>query len=707
MICLPLPLEHYVWVQDFDAGLLHTYPVLHRRKTRHGKKPDILDCICAFDIEASNLDDIEQAVMYIWQFQIDTELTVFGRTWEEFDELLHKIIKALPKGCNLVCYVHNLSYEYSYLKSVYNFRKEEVFAVQRRKVLRCDMYERIEFRCSYKLSNMSLKDFCRKYQVEHQKLADYDYNITLYPWDELTIEQLRYCQNDVLGLVEAVRRLLLWENDTLITVPLTSTGFVRRECKKIMRENLGYKWAEKYFPDQKLYGLMRRCFRGGDTCANRWYMDETLSNVQSYDRSSSYPDVLVNCLFPVTPFKECTQPLNISYLEKLINHRQRAIIMEVRLTGVKLRSRYWGDPYLTKDKSSNIVNAEVMNGRILSADSLEVVITEVDYWIIKEVYEYNIEVLTWYKASKGYLPDCFRDYIKKLYRQKTELKGKAGSTPEESEYNERLYMKSKALLNSVYGMTAQQPIKEIIEYWLEDRDFHYAETDPVQLFEKCKGSYWLPYEWGIYCTAWARYRLWEGISLVTRNQSRLDEHFSDFVYCDTDSVKYLGNVDWTEYNAQRIADSTSTGAYARDQNGTIHYMGVYEQEHSMDFFRTTGSKKYAYVIDGKLSVTIAGVDKKLGGRELASRGGIDALVDGFVFREAGGLMAKYNDFPPEEYIMRDGHLLHITSNCYLCQSEYTLGTLELYKRILFMAKADLDRIERIMYNELASARDDI
>ena len=339
MICLPLPLEHYVWEQDFDAGLLHTFPVLHRRKTKHGKKPDILDCICAFDIEASNLDDIEQAVMYIWQFQIDTELTVFGRTWEEFDELLHKIIKVLPKGCNLVCYVHNLSYEYSYLKSVYDFRKEEVFAVQRRKVLRCDMYDRIEFRCSYKLSNMSLKDFCRKYQVKHQKLQDYDYNITLYPWDELTIEQLRYCQNDVLGLVEAVRRLLIWENDTLITVPLTSTGFVRRECKKIMRENLGYKWAEKYFPDQKLYGLMRRCFRGGDTCANRWYMDETLSNVQSYDRSSSYPDVLVNCLFPVTPFKECTQPLKVSYLEKLINHRQRAIIMEVRLTDVKLRNR--------------------------------------------------------------------------------------------------------------------------------------------------------------------------------------------------------------------------------------------------------------------------------------------------------------------------------------------------------------------------------
>lgn len=451
MICLPLPLEHYVWEQDFDAGILHTFPVLKRKASKYGKKPDILDCICAFDIEASNLDDIEQAVMYIWQFQIDEEVTVFGRSWEEFDDLLHKLIKCLPAGCNLVVYVHNLSYEFSFLRSVYQFRKEEVFAVQRRKVLRCDMYDRIEFRCSYKLSNMSLKDFCRKYQVKHQKLQDFDYNIIRYPWSDLTVEELRYCQNDVIGLIEAVRHLLLWEYDNLITVPLTSTGFVRRECKEIIRTRIGYKWAQKYFPSPELYDLMRRCFRGGDTCANRWYIDETLTHVKSYDRSSSYPDVLVNCLFPRTPFQKCEQKISIAYLEKLINDRQRAVIMEVRLTDLKLKNRYWGDPYLTKDKSRDLISPEIFNGRILSAVSLVTVITEVDYWIIKEIYDFDMEILQYYKASKGYLPDCFRDYIKKLYRQKTELKGKEGETPEETEYNERLYMKSKALLNSVYG----------------------------------------------------------------------------------------------------------------------------------------------------------------------------------------------------------------------------------------------------------------
>lgn len=491
---LPLPLEAYVYEEDFDPGLLSGFDIIKRKKTKHGKRPDILDCICAFDIEATNIDSIEQAVMYIWQFQIDTELTVFGRTWEEFEDLIHKLISGLPEGCNLVVYVHNLSYEFCYLKGIYEFKPEEVFAVQRRKVVRCDMFDRIEFRCSYKLSNMSLKDFTRRYQVKHQKLTDYDYDIQLYPWSPLTIEQLRYCQNDVLGLVESVRRLLIWEHDTLISVPLTSTGFVRRECKKLLRENLGYTWARKYFPSPRLYEYMKRCFRGGDTCANRWYIDETLTNVKSYDRSSSYPDVMVNCLYPVTPFVECNQRITVPYLEKLIQ-RGRAIIMEIRLTNVRLKSKYWGDPYLTKDKSKNLSpDAEIMNGRILSARSLETVITEVDYQIIKSEYDYEIEILTYFKASKGMLPECLREYITQLYKNKTELKGLQGATPEETEYNERIYMKSKALLNSVYGMTATSPIKEVIEYLKEDRDFHYEHSDQEALFKKCKELYWIPYE---------------------------------------------------------------------------------------------------------------------------------------------------------------------------------------------------------------------
>mgnify|MGYP002518609718 CR=1 FL=1 len=133
---------------EFDYALMHKYKPQKRKQGNHktGNRATYLDCVCAFDIETSviktgehyrdtkheeKIDDVV-AIMYIWQFQIEKEITVFGRSWEEFDDLLRKCIKALPEGCNLVVYVHNLSYEFCYLKGIYDFKPEEVFAVQRR-----------------------------------------------------------------------------------------------------------------------------------------------------------------------------------------------------------------------------------------------------------------------------------------------------------------------------------------------------------------------------------------------------------------------------------------------------------------------------------------------------------------------------------------------------------------------------------------------
>ena len=298
-VYLPLPLENYIDVLDFDAGIFHKYGVIKRRKSkkRTVDKQDILDCICAFDIEATNIDSIEQAVMYIWQFQIDTELTVFGRTWEEFLDMLRKIVVALPAHTQLVVYIHNASYEHSFIKGVYDFEPEEVFATQRRKVLYFRMYDKIEFRCSYRMSNLNLKDFTRKYKVKHMKLLDFDYKVPRYWFTPLTVEELRYCQNDVLGLVEAIRAVLIDERETLLSVPLTSTGFIRKQLKKIVFETLGYNYAKPFFPSPDLYRLMRLAFRGGDTHCNRYYVDDILEDVNSVDRSSSYPDVLCNGFF--------------------------------------------------------------------------------------------------------------------------------------------------------------------------------------------------------------------------------------------------------------------------------------------------------------------------------------------------------------------------------------------------------------------------
>lgn len=698
MLYLPLPLERYVDVNDFDPHIFAQFGVLKRPKSkkRSVAKFDVLDCICAFDIETTNIDSIQQAVMYVWQFQIDEELTVFGRTWEEFLSMLQRIIPCLPEKTALVCYIHNASFEHSFIKGVYDFQIDEVFATDRRKVLYFSMYEkRFEFRCSYRLSNMNLRDFTRKFHVKHLKLQDYDYNIPRYWFSGLTIEELRYCQNDVLGLVEAVRALMISENETLLSVPLTSTGFIRKQLKKIVFETLGYNYAKPFFPDPELYKIMRRAFRGGDTHCNRFYVNDILYGISSVDRSSSYPDVLCNCDFPIEPLREVAQKIDREYLEKLIYLRKRAILMEVVLKNVTLKDAFWGSPYISKDKSYDIVNAKVYNGRVLSASALTCCLTEIDYMIINETYNFDIEILKWYKSPKGKLPRCIVDFIIEQYRLKTELKGLTG------EFNETLYAKSKNRLNGIYGLFATAPIRVQIEYLAEDRDFHYDEhTSEKELFEKCKSGYWLPYQFGVWTTALARWELYRGVKIASAGQNNT-ENFTDYVYSDTDSVKYIGDVDFSEYNAEKIRNSEASGAFADDANGKRHYMGVFEIEsnHGYSEFKSCGSKKYGYRENGKLHVTIAGVEKKKGAQELEERGGLEALADDFVFYKAGGLAARYNDIPEIDHIIVDGKRVPITSNLFLYESEYTVGTIQAYKDIIMLSKIELDRIAKILYNE--------
>ena len=148
-----------------------------------------------------------------------------------------------------------------------------------------------------------------------------------------------------------------------------------------------------------------------------------------------------------------------------------------------------------------------------------------------------------------------------------------------------------------------------------------------------------------------------------------------FVYCDTDSVKYLGDIDWTRYNQKRKRASIRSGAAAVNPSGEPHYMGVYEQEESYAQFVTLGAKKYAYTYPGSddCHVTVAGVNKKKGAAELTRRGGLKAFVPGFVFYEGGGTELIYNDGVDFPYIVDKDHTVEVTRNVLIRESTYALG----------------------------------
>lgn len=262
-------------VNDFDEALVEDYPVLRRPKGNPGgrqKKIRYRDVVCAFDIETTTIDDIN--FMYIWQFQFGTDYTVYGRTWDELRGFFRRLGEHLGEDM-IVIYVHNLPYEWQYLKSLWCLGADDVFAVDERRVIKFTADHHFEFRCSYALTNMSLNQFTKKMMVEHGKLsgAEYDYSKIRFPWTPLSKRELEYCVNDVRGLTEAVMKQMERDGDNLYTIPLTSTGYPRREMKHAMRRYPRERIAA-LLPDYDVYLMLKEAFRGGNTHASRFLRRE-------------------------------------------------------------------------------------------------------------------------------------------------------------------------------------------------------------------------------------------------------------------------------------------------------------------------------------------------------------------------------------------------------------------------------------------------
>lgn len=272
-----------------------------RRRSQH--KHRVLNVYTAFDIETStiwlnedhSLYDVH-SFMYVWQFQVE-EYTVKGRTWEEYFTFLDVLRKAidhiridnnLSVNPYLVIWVHNLAYEFSFLSGLYPFTNDECFFRDVRKPIYCRMYDTFEFRCSYIQTNLSLSALCKQTGVK-QKLSGqkYDYDKIRYPWTPLSDFENEYTTVDVESLVNAMKYRIQRGGDTLVTVPLTSTGYVRRECKEALKDQ--FLNLREMKPAEREYRLLRRTFRGGNTHSNRYMVNCIINDVYSYDISSSYP----------------------------------------------------------------------------------------------------------------------------------------------------------------------------------------------------------------------------------------------------------------------------------------------------------------------------------------------------------------------------------------------------------------------------------
>ena len=619
---------------------------------------------------------IPMANMYIWMFSIN-DIVYYGRTWEEFKEFIFRVNQSVPEVKYV--FIHNLAFEFQFMKSIFHF--EDVTARKSHKAMSAVFRDyNIILKCSYLMSNCGLKYLPKLFNLPVEKMdGDLDYSLIRHSMTPLSEKELKYCENDCLVVYHYILIELKTYEDVK-HIPTTSTGHVRRELQDLTRTDFKYKRIVRKAinTDPHIFNMLQDAFMGGYTHANWIYTDEILKNVDSFDETSAYPYVLVTSKFPSTEFKKC----NIKKREQMSN--RLAYILRVKFTNLKCK--YFNN-FISASKCRNIRGATYDNGRIISADEIEITITDLDFYFFLDTYDCQYEILESYFSIYNYLPKTFIEFVLEKYENKTKFK--------DDKEHELDYQKEKNKFNALYGMSVTNTIRDNVIYddetgiWSEEE---LSNDDIKQKLESEKKKAFLSFAYGVWVTAYARDNL-------LRRVIELDEYV---VYCDTDSIKLIDGYDksvFDKYNESVINKikfvsnmlKIEFSKYSpKDIKGNEHILGVFESEtesynkYTYNEFITQGAKKYAYKtgiknkdtgeIEEKIKITVAGVPKS-GAKALKS---LSEFKDNFIFnfKDTNKNLLFYTESQPEfeltdylgfKYIVKD------KTGCCLLPTTYILG----------------------------------
>lgn len=584
-------------------------------KLRSKKKIKYYDTPCSFDIETTSFIDIHGnkcAIMYEWTLGLNG-LVIIGRTWEELEEVFNTINEFLSLSNDkiLVIYIHNLSYEFQFLCRRYVWQK--VFAIDNRKPIYAIMLDYgIELRCSYLLSGYNLAKLAENLTIVNiQKLVgDLDYSLLRHSNTKLTKKEIMYCVNDVKIVMAYIYERIQLDGG-ITKIPMTKTGYVRQYCrKKCFYGNQ----KGKYRKNREYYELMqnltltldeykqaKRAFQGGFTHANPFYSGQILFDVSSDDFTSSYPTVMVSELYPMSSGELIDIKSKKDFNDSL---KYYCCLFDAEFEDLEPRVLF--DNYISLSRCWDVKEPSVNNGRLVSAKHICITLTEQDFNIIKCFYKWkHFRVANFRRYKKSYLPKPLIESILKLYSDKTTLKGVDGKEVE--------YLQSKEQLNSCYGMMVTDIIRDEYTY-TEEWDLN--NTDPEKAIEKYNTSQnrFLFYLWGIWVTAYARRNLFTGII----------EFKDDYVYSDTDSIKTLNREAHLNYIKayndmirKRLYHAMDFHSLPYDMiepttiKGEKKCLGLWDYEGTYTRFKTLGAKRYMVEKDGKINITVSGLNKKI------------------------------------------------------------------------------------------------
>lgn len=585
---------------------------------------------CTIDLETSSFYNEEKektAIMYAGTIGINGSQYLF-RTYDELIQILTDIrnIFELNESKRLIFYIHNCGFDFQFINRHFDVGK--VFAINKREPVKALLFgDSIEVRDSLVLSGYSLEktgEHLQKYKV-NKLVGDLDYDLIRHSKTPLTDKEKGYIFNDGLVVMAYIQEQIENHANNITRIPLTKTG----EIRNLTRKNCLYGGVSSHKKNTSTYRdyhrfmlglsirsveeylqLRTRVFVGGFTHANAFYNGVVVKDVDSFDFTSSYPYVMISEKYPYGR----AELIEITSKEQLENSLDKYCCMfDVRFVNIEDKITY--EHPISVSHCRKKINALEDNGRLVKADMIETSLTDVDFQIIKRFYKWErMYIKNFRRYKKQYLPKAFIQTILDLYKKKTELKDVAGKEAE--------YLHGKELLNSLYGMTVTDICRPEISYEF-DSDTNSYKWNVTELaeedYEKMLKSYnvkrnrFLAYQWGVWVTAYARRNLFTGIYNAGMN----------YIYSDTDSIKLKLTPEFKqyveEYNKSVLVKLKRAMDYhkldialcsPKTINGKVKTIGVWDYEAHYTRFKTLGAKRYMTEKDGKISLTVSGINKK-------------------------------------------------------------------------------------------------
>lgn len=577
--------------------------------------------------DLETFENIKAAITYIFMFGANDE-TYYGRNIHD----LAKIFKTMAdKNVTKVVYIHNLPFEWQNvildLVDANKWTITDMLARAPHRPIQFTIAElNIVFRCSYALTGLNLDESAKQYTNVKKATGDLDYDKIRGMTTPLTPDEMYYCEMDIVTLREIIKNFRS-RYGHIKEIPITQTG----EIRKALNAEVGYYYHKKQWdlvPSARFYIALNNAYFGGISNCNFIYHGELLTGddaPESWDISSSYPAAMQE-KFPCEPF------WRFDDLGLDINKYKANYAFLYHVTFIDLQSRY-SNNFLPRSKAVNKIGLQAdKTGRVIHADAIEYWLTDIDYNIVCEMYDFNkekTEIHSIYAAHKDYLDKRVIDFILDAYSDKTTLKGKKGKTDAETAEIEDIYLKKKQCINSIYGISVQSILNQSTEYDAKAGKWSQAKIDLPFINKKLdesKKSYstLFFYAVGVWVTAIARARLilgMTGFSGETGKREFNENHDLTTVYYDTDSLKMLGDNSayfkkvnqWIEKRMKKSCRENGTNwekyiPYTND--GVCKPLGHFDFEGKYDEFKTLGSKCYAFKKHGEMGLTIAGVPKR-------------------------------------------------------------------------------------------------